>query len=397
MFNKKIHNTFKKWGEKQVEFPPNNEVLKSLILEQVPNRTSALVSTTKHRQPWFFYAFTAMAVLTFVINSQPSFLSKMDLGDEFVVAPMAPQDASMAPEYAYPTVTTGSTAGRDSVIYDPYYPYPYPQNPNITDTREFSKIYYNPTLQTREVNDVRGEVERVVRNSDGRVDSSTSGEKSGYVSFVVPKDRLESFKDEIESLVGSRFYIEQTNTQNMLPQKQAIEQSLEQLDTTLKSLIKDRDGIVKNHNQNISAYNKRLEYINSEIARLNNEKVFYPALEEENTKRISALQNEIFAIQKEISSENHTYQTNKNNIDNSIKYTEQSLDYTKTQDKNLMLDVETVTGSVSIQWISLWDYVDTYFPGALLGWVFMALAVVAYFWNRNRKDTATDYYAELKL
>jgi len=405
MFNKKIHNTFKNWGKSKIEIPLNNEILKSKILERVSDRTEKVLSPTKHNQPWLSYAFTAMAILTFVINSgtlpvgeltKSNTMYGTDSGNSMMqpALPTVPAEKNQSVEYSSGVASNGMMVPvKDMVVYDQYYPYPEQKNPNITDIREFSKIYYNSTLQTREVNEMTSRVETVVRGFGGRVDSSSSGKKSGYVSFVIPKNRLESFKNEIEGLVGARFYIEQTSTENLLPQKQAIEQSLEQIKTNLKNLKAERDQIIKTHNQNISGYYGRIDFINSEISKLNTEyNTANPTRKAEILMRLDQLKNEVIAIQKEITNENKNYQTKKSNIDNSIKYTEESLGYTQKQDENLKYEIETVSGTISLNWISLWDMADAYLPGALIGWVLLLLAVVSFWWYRRSWSRDGEYF-----
>jgi predicted nucleic acid-binding Zn-ribbon protein len=406
---KKIHKALETWGKNKEKTPQNSEFLKSEILSKFPIKTGVVernIYQNQKRLPWLSFGFTALAVLTFIINSQTISVDRLTkntgvmygTNSESVMPPTTaaiPEAKNQSAEYASGAVP-GNTMGapaRDVVIYNPYYPYPYQQNPNITDTREFSKIYYNSTLQTRKVYEVVSRVETTVRGFGGRVDSSNSGEKSGYISFVIPKNKLESFKNEIESLVGARFYVEQNSTQNMLPQKQAIEQSMEQIKTSLKNLKLERDQIVKTHNQNVSGYYGRIDFINSEISKLNTEyNTANPTRKAEILTRLDQLKNEVIAIQKEITNENRAYQIKKSNIDNSIKYTEENLGYTEKQDENLTNEIETVTGTVSVNWISLWDMADAYLPGALLGWILLLFAVISFFWYRHSRIGSYDYF-----
>jgi len=405
MFNKKIHNLFNNWGRNKAEVPANNELLKNTILEKIPNTFEvSLPSPVQYRRPWLAYAFTAMAMVAFVLDTQNISLNKLPVDDivvystsyennEDTVVPTVPMTQTRDYDSAAGVSVTSNSVSmpeKSSVMYDPY-PYYYP-NPDITDTREFSKIYYNPILETRNIDKVKNRVETTIRGFKGRVDSANSGDKYGYISFVIPRSELESFRSEMESIVGTRFYIEQNSSQNLLPQKQAIEQSIEQLNASLKSLKAERDGVVKTHNQTLAAYNKRLEYINSEIYRLTNEKLFYPALETENARIIAALKSEMLVIQKEIANENSIYQNRKSNLDYSIKSTEESLGYTKQQDVDLNNEIATVSGTVSLKWISLWDFIDAYTPGALLGWVLAILAVLAYLWNRSYRQVTNEYF-----
>lgn len=63
--------------------------------------------------------------------------------------------------------------------------YPNNQQQSINDTREFLKTSYGASIRTRDVRDVVTSAKNIVKGNDGRVDSISSSEKNGYLTFVV--------------------------------------------------------------------------------------------------------------------------------------------------------------------------------------------------------------------
>ena len=126
-----------------------------------------------------------------------------------------------------------SSAMMDSKAYYPdSYPYPYyNQGVPATDTREFLKVNYNASMRTRDVQGLTRRVVTTVRGFDGRIDQESSSPEYGSVGFVIPQSKYDAFRDELESLVNSRFLTVNVSSQNLLPQKQSIEEQQKQADT----------------------------------------------------------------------------------------------------------------------------------------------------------------------
>ena len=84
-----------------------------------------------------------------------------------------------------------------------------------------------------------------------------------------------------------------------------------------------------------------------------------------------------------LANENKNYQAKLSSFDNEIRKNEEYLASINEQDRNLLDTVATVRGTVSFNWISLWEIVDLYLPGSLVSWGLIAAAVIAYLWQRR--------------
>ena len=398
--HKTIHEIFETWGKNKKETPSNNDVLKSEILSKIPVVINKAPTYNHLRSPWLSYTFATMSVIALLINYTGDNISK-----DFAVSDIsfeAPSTVTVgyegpARDSVQQTIPTYNNSNKTAVVSNEsgamyardvdmmYRPAPMPQSSSpVSDKREFLKISYNATLRTRQISDTTNRIEIIVRGFDGRIDQANSTEKWGYVSFAIPKNKFEAFREEAKSLVGDKFYIEQTNSQNLLSQKQNIEQNQTQTEKNLKNLKTERELLVKNHNQNISSYYSRIDFLSREISALNLEyKTATPVRQIEITKKIAELQKEISIIQSEITNENRSYQVKKSGIDTNVRYTEENLGYIEAQDKNFTEDVATVNGTISLKWISLWEVADTYSPGPLLAWIFLGLALISFFWYKR--------------
>ncbi|MEK7092930.1 MAG: DUF4349 domain-containing protein, partial [Patescibacteria group bacterium] len=163
-----------------------------------------------------------------------------------------------------------SSAMMDSKAYYPdRYPYPYyNQDVPITDTREFLKVNYNASMRTRDVQGLTRRVVTTVRGHDGRIDQESSSPQYGSVSFVVPQSKYDAFRGELESLVNSRFLTVNVSSQNLLPQKQNIEEQQKQADTSLAGYKTARQNIVSAHANTLKSLQSQIDAIASRLASL---------------------------------------------------------------------------------------------------------------------------------
>ncbi len=384
-----IKNMFESWGKGNRKLPTNNAVIKDQILSKVPTN---FVKTSYSRPspfPWPSLVFASMAVLVLIVNLTGNPINS--------ITRIATDSGTTGGSYPSMTVGTPAPEIANQARYDDSYkssmPYYGGGDVPITDDREFLKTSYNATLRTREVSDTKTKIESIVRGIGGRVDGSSSSEKYGYVSFAIPKDDLEAFRLQIKDLVGARFYEENTNSQNLLPQKQMIEENKKQTENSLSSLKSERQKLVTNHNQTLASFQSQINSRNTEINILNAEYATATADRRlQITNRINQLQVEISNIQSQISGENKSYNSRVYEIDSQIRYTEENLKSIQAQDKNLIASVETVNGSISLSWISLWEMADAYFVGPLLAWILLLGAVVSYFWNRRYVGASASYF-----
>lgn len=362
-----VQNKFKSWGLNKREVPSGNEMLKKEILSRFPVSSGQKFYPKRSPLVWFPVAFTAMAVFVLLVNLNGY---SGNTGKQNIFQAEIGRDSFSTSDVYKSTTPPMFYYGGEQAF--------------ISDTREFLKIDYNATLRTRHVNDLKIKAENIIRNLGGRIDSSNSGEKNGYVNFVIPKTNLESFKIEIKDLVGTRFYIEQINSQNLLSQKQIIEENQKQTEIKLDNSQKERAQIIGNHNSSIASYEGEILVKNTEINTLNMEYQYANVWRRsEITNRINQLQTEIKAIQLKIRNENISYQEKISNINSQIKNTQENLKVIKLQDTNLLDNVATVNGSIYFSWISLWEIADAYVLGPLLAWAFFFTAFASFLWYRR--------------
>jgi len=300
---------------------------------------------------WLTVVLAVLALGTFIALSNP--------GVRYITPMM--EVGGGATGYSNSSGVVAPTAAgmpmRDTSVY---YPYPY-QNPDVpvTDTREFLKIYYNASMQTRDVPALTSRVETTVRGYDGRIDSESSSEKYGSVSFALPQSKYDAFRAELESLVGSRFLKVNISSQNLLSQKVSIEEQQKQADTALADYTTARQRIVTAHASAVQSLQAQIDDANTS----------------ESAKAL---------LQQELARENSSYTRNLSNADANITYAQNWVKGVQTQDATLLANVATVNGTVSIQWISLWDIAQLYLPGYWIPAIFAALALLSYWYDRRR-------------
>lgn len=263
-----------------------------------------------------------------------------------------------------PMMDTSVSYPAKGMMSPDYYPYPYP-NPDVSaaDTREFLKIYYNASLRTRDVQGLTRRVETTVRGYDGRIDQESISPQYGSVSFAVSQSKYDAFRAELESFVDSRFLTLNISSQNLLSQKVSIEEQQKQADTTLADYKATRQRVVSAHTSAVQSLQAKID-------------------------DASTSASEKLLFQEQLARENDSYTRNLANADANIKYAQDWQKAVQTQDKTLLANVATVTGTVSIQWISLWDMALLYLPGYWIPTIFAALTVLSYLHDRRRSLVA---------
>ena len=343
------------------------------------NQTNAMSFKAKNIS-WTTIILTVITVVTFLViyNPQRRYYDIMPMrggATESRGGVSMPPTATQAP-----MMEDGSVS---SVQYkDASMPYPYPYgNPNVSseDTREFLKVYYNANMRTRDVQGLTRRVETTVRGYNGRVDNISSSEKSGYVNFVVPQNKYEAFRTELEGFVGSRFLTLNISSQNLLAQKVSIEEQQKQADTSLANYKSARQSLVNSHASAIKSIQTKISVAEQLLAALR-----LQTQTPEVIAQIKTTSDSLSMWRQQVANENSSYAIQLSNADNNIKYGQEWQKAVQTQDKALMDNVATVSGTVSLQWISLWDIVRTYLPGYSIPFIFAVLTLISFFWDRRR-------------
>ncbi len=279
----------------------------------------------------------------------------------------------------------GGSAGYGSTTYGVYtgdtqsaYPYRNPEVPAV-DTREFLKVRYDARMRTRDVSGLAHRVEATVREYKGRVDTAQSSSQAGYVSFVVPMNTYAAFRTEIEQLVGSRFLSVNIQSENLLPQKQSIEEQQKQADTSLAGYKTVRATVVDNHVSAIKNIQQQIEREAAQLLSLRSQPQT-PQLQ----AQIDGVLDDVAALREALTIENENYKNQLAYAEANIKNAQEWQSSVKKQDATLMDDVATVSGSVSLQWISAWGIALLYLPGYWIPTIFAALSFLSYLWDRRR-------------
>jgi hypothetical protein len=325
---------------------------------------------------WLTVVFAILTIGTFIAISGPDVRYANPMGTVLptsVGGPMMDVSVSNAG-----TVSGGPSRGMMDT--KTYYPYPY-QNPDVpvTDTREFLKIYYNASLYTRDVPSLTRRVETTVRGYSGRIDQESVSPKYGSVSFSVPQSRYDAFRTELEGLVGSRFLSVNISSQNLLAQKVSIEEQQKQADTTLADYKTTRQKIVSAHTSAVQSLQAKIDADARQLTALRAEPSTPQLL-----IQIQTLSDEWTSLKQQLVRENASYATQLTNADANIKYAQDWQKAVQTQDKTLLDNVATVTGTVSVEWISLWDTVLLYLPDYWIPTIFALLTALSYLRDRRR-------------
>lgn len=358
---------------------------RAILNEHMPNEVHP-----KHRTPWVTIVLVLLAVFSFFALSDggQTVIRMTGGGGGFVPEPpmMRGQNAVV------PTsVQVESSSGVSPMPMIDAANYPYRQygygTPAATDTREFNKVYYNAEMRTRNVQQLVRRAETAIRGFDGRVDQTSSAEKYGSVSFVIPASKYDEFRNEIETFVNPRFLKVDVSSQNMLSQKQSIEQTQEQVQKNLDTLAADRKKAVSDHSATVRSLQAQIDANASELGALQAQAA-RPDLSYEaraqNTARQNQLQSDQQALKSRLANENSNYSATIASFDVQIKYANDNLAGVKKQDKALLDDVATVNGTISFRWISLFEIVHEYLPGYWIPGLIALAAAVAYFFEHRR-------------
>lgn len=373
-----IHRILAAWGKGERRLPPRHEVLKSAVLAAVQS-TPSEVPGRPLGLPWLSFAFTGLAVLTLLVSAG---------GIEKAIPP--PDMPVTTREYGAGTAPGQSSLApsREEERAPGFMPRPWPEpNVPITDTREFLKTDYHALIRTRRVEELTRRIETTARGFGGRVDSMTSSEKFGFVSFAVPASKFEAFRRELEGFVNPRFLNVEIRTENLLPQKQSLEEQKRQAEQMLIEFRVNRQSVTSDHNGIVSALQSQLTAIRGELALLRAEKTDDPARKAEIAVRIQELlrQENRFALR--LVNENASYAEKINSLDQMIRNAEMNLKSINTQDQGILDTVATVRGTVSLNWISVREVIELYVS---LYWIalFLGLAAVASYLLHRRSRMA---------
>lgn len=284
-----------------------------------------------------------------------------------------------------------STGVSDSASYEEspnMMPYPdyYQNKPNIEDTRQFLKTNYSSEIKTRDVRTMTRNVKGLITDIEGRIDSLNTSDKSSYISFVVPAGKFESFRDEVENLTSAKLYTENVSSENRLGQKQSLEQQTQSGVDYLASLQSEQQSLTDNHNRKLSTLQSNLATIQKQLSTLRNTIAYTSDETQLTTLRVQETEyvKQEAAAKKSIVTENTTYNSAYSSLSSKITNAQSNLANLDQQDSNFRSDIETVNGTISINWVSYWEIAKIYSPIHPTWIIIIIILILLYIGRRSR-------------
>ncbi len=235
---------------------------------------------------------------------------------------------------------------------------------DITDTREFLKIRYSGTIQTRNVSDTVREVRNTIRSYEGRIDEEEISPKIGQIRFVVAKSVFEAFRSEIESTTHKKLYSESISSENRLASKQEIEEKMDIATSSLEDLMIQKVNLDTQHTQILNAIQSELTSVQAQYATVKENMKYIE--DEERLASMEATQitlsEKIRSIQNSLSNENSRYVRESQNLKNAVESAESTIENVEAQDENFTNNIETVNGYITVHWIGLWGLAKVFSP-----------------------------------
>jgi hypothetical protein len=351
-----------KWGKQMRTLPEHSRGLRESFL-----RGFVSVASQPVRIPWFSSALwlpalcVALAVAVFVfvpphvLPQQPATLrvqqttSKQDQLQQAVPSAIGAQSfsKSASPEVGLDALALSASA---------------PETLPITDTRELLKTDYSATVNSRNVMLTTQRLQTLVRGFGGRVDVASSGEQFGHVTFVLPADKLVTFRSELKSAFGDRFVTEQLGIQNMLPEKQGLEAQAEVLRKTIDQLRTSMSDLAAQHIAKVHTVQAQLSANLSARTSLTNEQRLHPERWADLQSNILELDRVRSGLRNQLAQEDAAYASSKSSQEEKLRATEESLSSVQMQDSHLLETVATVRGGIDILHIGLFQVVNAYAP-----------------------------------
>lgn len=282
-------------------------------------------------------------------------------------------------------VPTQDIAGGFTVS-DEIYPY-YNPPVDVTDTREFLKTDYSAQIYTRDVSGEVESIEDVIRRVNGRIDDISTSEKYGSISFVIKKSDLSEFRDEIEGLVHGKLYTESISSQNLLGQKQNIEQRTEDVSVLLAELEKEKDTLNKEHIQNINLLGTQINNLQNQLIEINSLKLELNQDEVEGLEyyenQEDFLRQEIVSLQQKQINTNKSYSARNDVLVSRISQMNKNLENIEEEDTQFANNIETVNGYVDVRWTSFWDMGNKFSPIPM--WLNTIVLTLLILWHLKQK------------
>ncbi|MDO9509935.1 MAG: hypothetical protein Q7J14_01450 [Candidatus Magasanikbacteria bacterium] len=410
MFYKKISEHFTRWGKKAQKLPGRNEEIKQSVLnslqpihepirEKKPFAFRWIVLTTVPALALFmmfnFWRYSNIESMSAPESAGFYAAEKTDQtasygGDAMMGLSVEKTGLSKATSFVERIADKISMPASEPLMIAPpdYY---YNGSGDITDTREYLKTNFGLNIKTRQVDKMYTRLKTIVRGYDGRIDNSNLTEKYASISFVLPKSTYESFVEEVTEIFPKKFITIHENSNNLLGQKQNIENQTEYASTTLENLKAERADNIKKYDEKYASLNKETSRLQRVMENLVEQRKTVSSTETEALKKIDDQLSYTRQIHNNAMSDlmraMTQHEKDLENFDNQIKKTENNLVELDKQDTNLINNVETVNGTITLQWISLFNIVNLYVPFTKILIIFFVGIILFYLlFGRKSKE-----------
>lgn len=403
MFYKKISDNLTRWGKKSQKISPNNDIIKQNVLNSL--RPTLEETKTKHHFTWRWLmvaAVPALAVLLMISYNKTmreipiSYVeNQFDTGltSESSIAGVGGDFGIMAASH----VGLGESESLSEKIvntvseYTESFRFPSPKTVDITDTREYLKTNFGLDIKTRKVEKMHTRLKTMIRGYDGRIDSANLNERYANINFVLPKSTYESFIEEATEMFPEKFITLHENSTNLLGQKQNIEQQTEYASTSLDNLKMERTDNIKKYDEKYASLNKEISRLQRIMENIVEQRKTVSSTEKETIKKLDDQLNDARQTHNDFVSEllrtMTQHEKDLENFDNQIKNVENNLIELGKQDTQLINDVETVNGTITLRFISLFEIVNLYIPVYKTIIIICILIIIGYFlFGRKQKE-----------
>lgn len=374
-----FNQTLITWGNSQRQMPAEAHELKAKILAKaatLPQEPKRHFSN--FRIPVFLLSGAAVVVLGLMVlqsNTLPKSQNiQTEIPNSSSLSPTVTDSLESSLSQRAPQIMNEKTATSlelrdverlDGGLYinkqSPSTYYNMGEEISAKDQREFLKISYSASISSRNVSEASDKTKTILTGLDGRIDSYSTNQDQAYISFVMPAKNLEAFKLQIKDLAGKKFYIESVNAQNLLSQKQDLENQTKTIQESFNTVKEEQENLTKTHKATISSLQGQLSFLNSELVSTQKQ-LEQNQLNVDIRNKVEALKVKISNVRQSITNENASYDSQKYWYEQEEKNINQNLENVKQQDQDLMDKVATVTGTIRIEKINLAEYINTYLP-----------------------------------
>lgn len=363
MKNFNISERLSDWGGHEPRLPANNDALKQKILEAVKPGPASYPTPARRSFLFKFFVVAASAACILLMMANPR-LFKNTSGYQAVVRDFDSSPGIMETQNL--GLTYGEDVGlgeRETSFVKKAVDMIAPESMPL-DTREFMDTEYYATINSRDVYDDSEKTLTLLRGNGARIDSANQSTRYARISFAMPKSSLEKMIGELKELVPGKFYVESTQSENLLKQKQSIEEEEKSAEQELERLEDQRQDVIDSYTQNINMWKDALDSANRKIESINKEKAstFEPGKIELLSLEFSKEQAAKLKAESKILMFESQYEIDLETADKRISEQQAAIQKLDEEDTALVQKTEVVTGTISLQWISVWGILNLYLP-----------------------------------